>query len=180
MQLGKNKTYQQLDSLFSEYIRKRAISKVGGCERCLTPKFDIQKDNGDIFPAWKQLQCSHFIGRSKKSTRLDEDNCIGICGACHFGFSLTKSTDRPIQHAPQISRIGQNQTCSSNCNPLRTRGPDNACRSQKAESATEQRDLNRKPTIHATHTIKHSLIMSERAEKFCFKPGFTPECMNNR
>ena len=82
-----------LDNLFSEYIRKRAIQRVGGCERCLTPKFDIQKDNGDIFPAWKQLQCSHFIGRSKRSVRYDDENCIGICGGCHLYL-----TAHPIEH----------------------------------------------------------------------------------
>ena len=103
MQLGKNKTYQQLDSLFSEYIRKRAIRVIGGCERCLTQKVDIQKDNGDIFPGWKQLQCSHFIGRSKKSTRFDEDNAIGICGACHLYL-----TAHPLEHIEFFkARLGQ-------------------------------------------------------------------------
>lgn len=87
------KNTKVLDALFSEYIRKRAIARVGGCERCLTPKFDIQKDNGDVFPAWKQLQCSHFHGRAKKSTRFDEDNCIGICGACHLYL-----TAHPLEH----------------------------------------------------------------------------------
>lgn len=60
-----------LDILFSEFIRRRAML-TGGCERCLTPKSD-----------YKQLQCSHFFGRSKKSTRWDEDNAAGICFGCH-------------------------------------------------------------------------------------------------
>ena len=76
----------KLDVIFSEYIRKRAIKRVGGCERCLRPKADIQKDNGKMFPAWKQLQCSHFHGRSSKSVRWDEDNAAGLCGACHIRF----------------------------------------------------------------------------------------------
>ena len=83
----------KLDILFSEYIRRRAILRCGGCERCLTPKCDIQKENGDIFPAWKQLQCSHFHGRSKRSVRYDPDNCIGICGACHLYL-----TSHPLEH----------------------------------------------------------------------------------
>jgi hypothetical protein len=73
-----------LDVLFSEFIRKRAIKRCGGCERCLTPKFDIVKDNGNVFPAWQFLQNSHFFGRTDKSTRFDEDNCAGLCGACHM------------------------------------------------------------------------------------------------
>ncbi len=73
-----------LDVLFSEYIRRRAIMETGGCERCLTPKHDEQKENGDTFPAWKKLQCSHYHGRSSKSVRRDPDNAAGLCGACHI------------------------------------------------------------------------------------------------
>ena len=91
--MAKIKAPTKLDSLFSEYIRKRAIKEVGGCQRCLTPKHDIQKDNGDIFPAWKQLQCSHFHGRARQSVRLDESNAIGLCGACHMYL-----TAHPLEH----------------------------------------------------------------------------------
>ena len=82
-----------LDSKFSEVIRRRAILNTGGCERCLTPKYDIQKDNGDIFKAWKLLQCSHFIGRATKSVRWDEDNACGLCGGCHMYL-----TAHPMEH----------------------------------------------------------------------------------
>ena len=84
-------TYE--DKLFSEYIRKRAIKNVGGCERCLTPKFDKVKDDGSIFPAYKQLQCSHFISRRQHSTRWDECNACGFCAACHMYF-----TGHPLEH----------------------------------------------------------------------------------
>lgn len=73
-----------LDILFSEFIRRRAIKRVGGCERCLTPKFDVVKDDGTIFPAWKSLQDSHFWGRTDKSTRWDSENSAGLCGGCHL------------------------------------------------------------------------------------------------
>jgi hypothetical protein len=73
-----------LDDLFSEYIRRRAIQRVSGCERCLTPKHDTLKEDGTIFPAWKTLQCSHFNSRGDLSTRFDPDNAIGACGACHL------------------------------------------------------------------------------------------------
>jgi len=82
-----------LDELFSELIRKRAIGRVGGCERCLTPKRDIVKENGEILPAWRQLQCVHFNGRARKSVRCDEDNAIGGCSGCHT-FLDSQATDK--------------------------------------------------------------------------------------
>ena len=72
-----------LDELFSQYIRMRAIQRVGGCEHCLHPKFDKVKDDGSILPAWKQLACCHFDGRGNKAVRCDEDNAIGGCFHCH-------------------------------------------------------------------------------------------------
>ena len=61
-----------LDKLFSEFIRKRAIAMSQGCERCLSYKAD-----------YKELQCSHFYGRSRRSVRWDEDNAVGLCFGCH-------------------------------------------------------------------------------------------------
>ena len=92
-----------LDKLVSEYIRRRALQRVCGCERCLTPKYDIVKDNGEIYPAWNQLQCSHFHGRAKKSTRYDEDNLAGLCGACHMYL-----TAHPLEHVEWFkNHLGQ-------------------------------------------------------------------------
>ena len=76
-------TVKQLDELFREDIRKRAIKEAGGCERCLSPKYDKIKENGDIFPAWKQLDTAHFIPRGNYHIRWDEDNAAGLCGGCH-------------------------------------------------------------------------------------------------
>ena len=72
------------DVLFSEYIRKRAIIRCGGCEKCGAQKYDIQKDNGDVLPAWKQLQCAHLISRVHHGIRSDPDNALGLCPGCHF------------------------------------------------------------------------------------------------
>ena len=92
-----------LDKLFSEFIRRRAMVLVNGCERCLTMKYDIIKEDGKAFPAWKQLQCSHFWGRGKKSVRYDEDNAVGLCGACHMYF-----TANPGEHKDWfLNRLGQ-------------------------------------------------------------------------
>ena len=72
-----------LDKLVSEYIRRKAIKEVGGCERCLAPKYDIVKEDGSIFPAWQQLQCCHFHGRGNHSVRYDPDNLAGLDFGCH-------------------------------------------------------------------------------------------------
>ena len=64
-----------LDTLFSKFIRMRAMQRVHGCEKCLAGKTD-----------YKQLQCAHYKGRRKKSTRWDEDNCSGLCFGCHQYF----------------------------------------------------------------------------------------------
>ena len=81
-----------LDKLFSEYIRKRALQRVGGCERCLTPK-----------TSYNQLQCSHFHGRAKKSVRWDEDNATGLCAGCHMYL-----TAHPLEHVEWFkSHLGE-------------------------------------------------------------------------
>jgi len=82
-----------LDRLASECVRRRAIVIDGGCQRCLTPKYDIEKEDGSIYPAWKQLQTSHFIGRSNKAVRYDLDNLVGICAGCHIYL-----TAHPLEH----------------------------------------------------------------------------------
>jgi hypothetical protein len=80
-----------LDKLFSEFIRKRAMKEVGGCERCKTPK-----------TSYKQLQCSHFHGRRKRSVRFDADNAAGLCAGCHMFF-----TAHPVEHVNFfIERLG--------------------------------------------------------------------------
>ncbi len=73
-----------LDRLYSEFIRRRAMFRTSGCEKCLRPKFDIQKEDGSILPAWKQLQCCHYHGRARRSVRWDPDDAAGLCGGCHM------------------------------------------------------------------------------------------------
>jgi len=63
------------DKMFSEYIRKRALKRCGGCERCHAPK-----------TSYKELQCAHVFSRRHKSTRWDEDNAYGLCFGCHQYF----------------------------------------------------------------------------------------------
>lgn len=61
-----------LDTLCSEYVRRRAMQRCGGCERCHHKK-----------SSYNELQCAHFHGRRKKSVRYDPDNCAGLCFGCH-------------------------------------------------------------------------------------------------
>ena len=67
---------QELDSLFSEFIRKRAVAFQGGCEYC-----------GRGVSSYLALECSHFHRGNKMSTRFDPDNACGLCGGpegCHL------------------------------------------------------------------------------------------------
>ena len=71
-----------LDKMFSEFIRKRAIASVGGCERCLAQK-----------KSYSELQCSHFWSRHIQQTRWCIDNGAGLCLGCHSYFE-----SRPLEH----------------------------------------------------------------------------------
>lgn len=73
----KQKTEQQkwiarLDALASEYVKKRAMARCGGCERCHQGKV-----------SWRNLQWAHYRGRNKHSVRWDESDAAGLCGGCH-------------------------------------------------------------------------------------------------
>lgn len=72
----------KLDILFSEFIRKRAVIDMGGCEYCGKPVKD-----------YKSLQCSHFVGRRKRATRYDPDNACGLCFSCHLHLG-----EHPFEH----------------------------------------------------------------------------------
>ena len=67
-----------LDVLFSRVIRLRAGGK---CEYCGKPK------------TMKQLQCSHFHGRRKRSVRWDLFNAAALDGGCHIYLG-----GNPYQH----------------------------------------------------------------------------------
>ncbi len=75
-----------LDNLFSQYIRAR--DKV--CQRC-------GGNHG--------LQCSHFWGRRRKSTRYDDDNCCALCFGCHLYFHSNPQEYREFM----IKRLGSEE-----------------------------------------------------------------------
>jgi len=68
----RQKVEARLDSLYSDYIGMRAMSRVGGCELCHTPKLN-----------YKALQAAHFHSRGKHTIRWDPRNGTGLCGGCH-------------------------------------------------------------------------------------------------
>lgn len=72
MKNERRKAIDRLDAQASEYVRKRAIMRAGGCERCHQGKV-----------SWKNLQWAHYRGRNKHSVRWDESNAAGLCGGCH-------------------------------------------------------------------------------------------------
>ena len=73
-----------LDKLFSEYVRRLVYSDGGAkCEYCGKFFPDSVKENGDPYPGWRNLECSHFIGRRKRATRHDPDNACAVCYSCH-------------------------------------------------------------------------------------------------
>ena len=69
----KQKQEALLDKLWRDYVRIRAMKRVGGCERCRTPKRNYQ-----------ELQAGHFHSRGGHTTRWDIRNGAGLCGACHM------------------------------------------------------------------------------------------------
>ena len=98
-----------LDKLFSEFIRRRAMALVYGCERCLTGKL-----------SYVQLQCSHFHGRRKRSVRWDEDNAVGLCAGCHMHF-----TSHPLEHVEWFRiHLGDRAFDLLNCRMRNTKKPD--------------------------------------------------------
>ena len=74
-----------LDRLFSLIVRHEAN---GTCERCLRKR---------------RLECSHFHGRRKKSTRWHFWNVASLCRYCHQFF-----TENPEAHRQFFfKRLGQ-------------------------------------------------------------------------
>ena len=75
--LSRSKIVKKLDSIFSQYIRRRYLKEnIAECFTC------GKKDD------WKRLQCGHFQSRRFYSTRWDETNCQVQCVGCnlyHFG-----------------------------------------------------------------------------------------------
>ena len=75
----------KLDILFSKVIRLRAKET---CERCLKPT------------PFARLQCSHFHGRRKRSTRWNPDNAAALCFQCHQHLG-----ENPLEHTEWFTQL---------------------------------------------------------------------------
>lgn len=62
-----------LDSVFSEYIRRRDAN-VRGSIHCISCGAEIP---------WKEADCGHYVSRRHNSTRYCEKNCNAQCVACN-------------------------------------------------------------------------------------------------
>lgn len=80
------------DSLFSRYIRLRDKR----CMRCMRPGTGDEGITG--------LQCSHYFGRRKESTRFDPNNCDALCMGCHQEWG---SADREAYRVFKIRQLGE-------------------------------------------------------------------------
>lgn len=69
----KTKIRQELDAMYSRYIRLRDADENGMCT-CISC--------GDI-KHWKKMQNGHYASRTCYSTRWDDDNCHTQCLACN-------------------------------------------------------------------------------------------------
>ena len=75
---------REIDSLFSKYIRLRDTDENGNgncctCKKHLSLFTDILKDDGSYLVNIN-AQCGHFISRSKRNTRWNQDNAALQCG----------------------------------------------------------------------------------------------------
>ena len=64
---------EKADKLFSEYIRKKDADETGFVACCTC----------DVMFRWQDLDCGHFISRSKFAIRYDERNAHPQCKPCN-------------------------------------------------------------------------------------------------
>jgi hypothetical protein len=72
-QADRKRIIKKLDVMFSELIRRKAMIRCGGCERCSAAK-----------SSHLDLQCAHMFSRRGMSVRFMEEDACGLCGGCHM------------------------------------------------------------------------------------------------
>ena len=81
------------DAMHSRYIRL----KHKRCQRCYKPGVGDEGIKG--------LECSHYWGRRKESTRFYEPNTDCLCNGCHRHFG-----ENPGEyHAWKLGKLGQRE-----------------------------------------------------------------------
>lgn len=92
----KRRTKRQKSAIAESLGIKRVLS-LRQADKAFSAKIRA-RDGKCLFPgcnATDNIQCSHYVGRSNKSTRFDPDNCVTLCWAHHFkskilGFEYQK------------------------------------------------------------------------------------------
>lgn len=89
-----SKQKNDLDRLFSEYIRRKYSDQDGiaECYTCYVRK------------PWKEMQNGHFVSRSQLATRFLESNCRVQCVGCNIfgGGKVTQFANRLESETPGI------------------------------------------------------------------------------
>ena len=93
MSFGKIKL-DKADKMFSRYIRLRDKRCVR-CGRPGEPNANGEEING--------LECSHYFGRGRESTRFDPENCDSLDAGCHQYWSTNKESYRDFK----IRQLGE-------------------------------------------------------------------------
>lgn len=83
----------ECDAIFSKQVRDRDKWRCARCRRSFAHS-----------PC--RLHCSHFWGRSTKSTRFDGDNCDAVCEKCHPIWESDKHGDYKIWKVAQLGKAG--------------------------------------------------------------------------
>lgn len=84
------------DIAFSWYIRTRDQWTCQRCGRKEEPTFENKSS----------LQCSHYFGRARESTRFDTENCDTLCYGCHQYWGSTNREDYRHFKVKQLGEKG--------------------------------------------------------------------------
>ena len=95
MSLGRWKVkLRKSDTLFSHYIREK---NNWTCQIC--GKYCGENNN------LGKLEASHFYGRGRENTRMDEDNVVSLCFRCHNSYG--HGENRPAYESFMKKKLGQ-------------------------------------------------------------------------
>jgi hypothetical protein len=83
------------DKVFSLFIRLRD----GRCKRC-GKAGSPDKEGRNV----AGLECSHYFGRGRESTRFDEENADALCFGCH---KIWGSDDKEEYRNFKIKQLGE-------------------------------------------------------------------------
>lgn len=90
---SQSKLVKELDAVFSQWIRLKDADD-NGMAKCVT--CGVKKP-------WKEMQNGHYVSRSKRSTRWDEENCHVQCVGCN----MFKEGAKPEYTAFLLDTIGE-------------------------------------------------------------------------